>query len=358
MLTFDQTKEILSHFGLVPISTRPFGSGNINDTYLIIAENGLYTLQGVNTSVFKDPYRLMDNITSVTSHILRALEAEGRTDQYTLEFLPTDNGSYLIECENRAYRVCKFIAAHSIDCPEKPEHLYEAGKAFGSFGRMLSDFDASKLYEVLPRFHDTADRYRLFEEAVQNGRPDRVEKTAEEIEFVRSRKHLSSLVVDGIAAGEIPLRVTHNDTKINNVLFDYDGNGLCVIDLDTVMPGYSVNDFGDSIRFGANTAVEDETDLSKVSLDLTLFEAYADGFLRGCGGKLTDKEVELLPVGAMMMTFECGMRFLTDYLEGDVYFRTHRPGHNLDRCRNQFALVADMERKLPEMQAIVRKLLG
>ena len=126
----------------------------------------------------------------------------------------------------------------------------------------------------------------------------------------------------------------------------------------TLMPGYSVNDFGDSIRFGANTAVEDETDLSKVSLDLTLFEAYADGFLRGCGGKLTDKEVELLPVGAMMMTFECGMRFLTDYLEGDVYFRTHRPGHNLDRCRNQFALVADMERKLPEMQAIVRKLLG
>ena len=354
MLTFDQTKEILSHFGLVPISTRPFGSGNINDTYLIIAENGLYTLQGVNTSVFKDPYRLMDNITSVTSHILRALEAEGRTDQYTLEFLPTDNGSYLIECENRAYRVCKFIAAHSIDCPEKPEHLYEAGKAFGSFGRMLSDFDASKLYEVLPRFHDTADRYRLFEEAVQNGRPDRVEKTAEEIEFVRSRKHLSSLVVDGIAAGEIPLRVTHNDTKINNILFDNNDHCVAVIDLDTVMPGSLLYDFGDAMRAGGCSVSENEADLEKVFFLAENFEAYVRGYLSEFPD-ITPRERELLPFSAFLLTYECGMRFLTDYLMGDVYFKTAYREHNLVRARNQFALARDIERQMDALAEIVKK---
>ena len=354
MLTFDQTKEILSHFGLVPISTRPFGSGNINDTYLIITENGLYTLQGVNTSVFKDPYRLMDNITSVTSHILRALEAEGRTDQYTLEFLPTDNGSYLIECENRAYRVCKFIAAHSIDCPEKPEHLYEAGKAFGSFGRMLSDFDASKLYEVLPRFHDTADRYRLFEEAVQNGRPDRVEKTAEEIEFVRSRKHLSSLVVDGIAAGEIPLRVTHNDTKINNILFDNNDHCVAVIDLDTVMPGSLLYDFGDAMRAGGCSVSENEADLEKVFFLAENFEAYVRGYLSEFPD-ITPRERELLPFSAFLLTYECGMRFLTDYLMGDVYFKTAYREHNLVRARNQFALARDIERQMDALAEIVKK---
>ena len=354
MLTFDQTKEILSHFGLVPISTHPFGSGNINDTYLIITENGLYTLQGVNTSVFKDPYRLMDNITSVTSHILRALEAEGRTDQYTLEFLPTDNGSYLIECENRAYRVCKFIAAHSIDCPEKPEHLYEAGKAFGSFGRMLSDFDASKLYEVLPRFHDTADRYRLFEEAVQNGRPDRVEKTAEEIEFVRSRKHLSSLVVDGIAAGEIPLRVTHNDTKINNILFDNNDHCVAVIDLDTVMPGSLLYDFGDAMRAGGCSVSENEADLEKVFFLAENFEAYVRGYLSEFPD-ITPRERELLPFSAFLLTYECGMRFLTDYLMGDVYFKTAYREHNLVRARNQFALARDIERQMDALAEIVKK---
>jgi N-acetylhexosamine 1-kinase len=354
MLTFDQTKEILSHFGLVPISTRPFGSGNINDTYLIIAENGLFTLQGVNTSVFKDPYRLMDNITSVTSHILRALEAEGRTDQYTLEFLPTDNGSYLIECENRAYRVCKFIAAHSIDCPEKPEHLYEAGKAFGSFGQMLSDFDAETLYEVIPGFHDTAARYLAFEEAVKNGNPDRVAETAEEIAFVRAHRDVTSVVTDGIKSGEIPLRVTHNDTKINNILFDQDDHCVAVIDLDTVMPGSLLYDFGDAMRSGGCSVSENEADLDKVFFLPENFEAYVRGYLSEFPD-ITPREKELLPFSAMLLTYECGMRFLTDYLNGDVYFKTAYRGHNLVRARNQFALVRDIEKKMDVLRDIVAR---
>ena len=354
MLTFDQTKEILSHFGLVPISIRPFGSGNINDTFLIITKNGLFTLQGVNTSVFKSPHRLMDNITKVTSHILRALEKEGRTDQYTLEFLPADDGSYLVEHGDRAYRVCKFIAAHSIDCPEKTEHLFEAGKAFGSFGRMLSDFDASDLYEVLPRFHDTADRYRLFEEAVAGGNPERIAKTAEEIAFVRSRKHLTSIVVDGIASGEIPLRVTHNDTKINNILFDSNDHCVAVIDLDTVMPGSLLYDFGDAMRAGGCSVSENEADLDKVFFLAENFEAYVRGYLSEFPD-LTPRERELLPFSAFLLTYECGIRFLTDYLNGDVYFKTAYREHNLVRARNQFALARDIERQMDTLAEIVKK---
>ena len=200
-------------------------------------------------------------------------------------------------------------------------------------------------------------RYSNLLKAIREDKFDRVQNVQSEIEFALAHKELSEILEQAKEKGEIPLRVTHNDTKLNNVLFDaIDGSVVCVIDLDTVMPGYSVNDFGDSIRFGANTAVEDETDLSKVSLDLDLFKAYAEGFLKGCQGRLTDNEVKLLPIGAMMMTFECGMRFLTDYLEGDVYFKIHREGHNLDRCRNQFALLKDMENKLDKMVEIINSI--
>lgn len=354
MLTFDQTKEILAHFGLVPVTVRPYGSGNINDTYLIVAKNGLFTLQGVNTTVFKDPYRLMDNITKVTSHILHALKAEGRTDQYTLEFLPADDGSYLVESGNRAYRVCKFIEAHSIDCPEKIEHLFEAGKAFGAFGRMLSDFDASSLFEVIPRFHDTADRYRIFEESVKNGSPARVAETADEIAYVRSKKDLTSVIVDGIAAGEIPLRVTHNDTKINNILFDNDDRCVAVIDLDTVMPGSLLYDFGDAMRAGGCSVSENEAELDKVHFLPENFEAYVRGYLSEFPD-ITERERELLPFSAFLITYECGVRFLTDYLDGDVYFKTAYRGHNLVRARNQFALARDIERQVDVLSEIVKK---
>lgn len=354
MLTFDQTKEILAHFGLVPVTIRPYGSGNINDTYLIVTKSGLFTLQGINTTVFKDPCRLMDNITQVTSHILRNLEAEGRTDQYTLEFLPSDDGSYLVKNGNRAYRVCKFIQAHSIDCPEKIEHLFEAGKAFGAFERMLSDFDASSLFEVIPRFHDTANRYQIFEESVKNGNQTRVAETADEIAYVRSKKDLTSVIVDGIAAGEIPLRVTHNDTKINNILFDNDDRCVAVIDLDTVMPGSLLYDFGDAMRSGGCSVSENEADLDKVHFLPENFEAYVRGYLSEFP-EITERERELLPFSAFLITYECGVRFLTDYLDGDVYFKTAYRGHNLVRARNQFALARDIERQMDILAEIVKK---
>ena len=229
---------------------------------------------------------------------------------------------------------------------------------FGIFQQQLADYPVHKLHESIVNFHNTPWRYENLMKAVKKDAFGRLAEVTAEVDFAREREAFCKTLELAREAGTLPLRVTHNDTKLNNILFDAStGAPVCVIDLDTVMPGYSVNDFGDSIRFGANTAAEDETDLSKVTLDLELFEAYAKGFLKGCNGSLTDTEVKFLPVGAMMMTLECGMRFLTDYLEGDVYFKTNRPRHNLDRARNQFALVADMERKLDQMNQIVTNLI-
>ena len=222
---------------------------------------------------------------------------------------------------------------------------------------MLADYPANKLSEPIANFHNTPVRYKNLMRAVAEDKQGRLRDVMAEVDFIREREEFCSVLEKARAEGALPIRVTHNDTKLNNILFDeITGEPVCVIDLDTVMPGYSVNDFGDSIRFGANTAAEDETDLSRVSLDLELFELYAEGFIEGCGGSLTDTEIELLPTGAMMMTLECGMRFLTDHLEGDVYFKIHRENHNLQRARNQLALFADMERKLPRMREIIKKL--
>ena len=218
---------------------------------------------------------------------------------------------------------------------------------------------AETLREPIANFHNTPWRYGNLMTAVAADPCGRLASVLPEVEFAKTREDFCRVLETARIAGELPLRVTHNDTKLNNILFDENtGEPVCVIDLDTVMPGYSVTDFGDSIRFGANTAVEDETDLSKVALDLDLFRVYARGFIEGCGGSLTEKEIALLPEGAMVMTLECGLRFLTDYLEGDTYFRIHREGHNLDRARNQFALVADMERKLDQMRAIIKEVAG
>ena len=222
---------------------------------------------------------------------------------------------------------------------------------------MLADYPAEKLTESIVNFHNTPWRYDNLMKAVEADAVGRLKDVLPEVEFARARKEFCETLERAKNAGALPLRVTHNDTKLNNILFDETtGEPVCVIDLDTIMPGYSVNDFGDSIRFGANTAAEDETDIEKIKLDLDLFRVYAKGFLEGCNGSLTEAEIELLPAGAMMMTLECGMRFLTDHLQGDVYFRIHRENHNLDRARNQFALVADMEKKLPEMKQIVKEL--
>ena len=251
----------------------------------------------------------------------------------------------------------RFISnAVSYDAVRSPGDFYESALAFGTFQSLLSDYPAETLHETIPDFHNTPKRFADFCQAVNKDVMGRVALARKEIDFLMEREQELSVLTDLQKAGELPLRVTHNDTKLNNVMLDAKtGKGVCVIDLDTVMPGLSVNDFGDSIRFGANTAAEDETDLSKVSLDLGLYEQYVNGFLKGCQGSLTKKELEMLPMGAKMMTMECGMRFLADYLSGDTYFRIHKEHHNLDRCRTQLALTADMERKWEQMKEIVSR---
>ena len=239
---------------------------------------------------------------------------------------------------------------------DTPELFAASGRAFGRFQQLLKNYPADTLYETIPHFHDTEDRLAKFKAAVEADKLGRVKDCRPEIDFVLSREKDCSVALNALREGKLPLRVTHNDTKLNNVLMDEaTGEGVCIIDLDTVMPGLAINDFGDSIRFGANHSAEDERDLSKVNLDVGLFEAYAKAFLEGAGGALTPAEIEYLPWGAKLMTLECGIRFLTDYLEGDTYFHTSREGQNLDRCRTQFKLVGDMEAHWDELGAIVRK---
>ena len=244
----------------------------------------------------------------------------------------------------------------SYDKVERPEQFYDSAVAFGNFQYMLRDYPAENLVETIPNFHNTPDRMRQFEEAVKADKMGRLAEIGKEVEFVRSRFDFANTFENARKEGKLPLKVTHNDTKLNNILFDEKtGKALCVVDLDTIMPGYAINDFGDSIRFGATTALEDEADLSKVNFDISLYELYVKGFILGAKGGLSESELALMPEAAIMMTFECGSRFLADYLNGDTYFRVSRPGHNLDRARNQFKLVADMEARLDEMHAIVEK---
>ena len=239
---------------------------------------------------------------------------------------------------------------------EKPEDFYESAVAFGKFQEMLADYPAETLHETIKDFHDTKKRFQTLKNAIEKDSRHRAASVKEEIAFAFQHEYLANVFGELLAKGEVPLRVTHNDTKLNNVMIDLEtGRGICVVDLDTVMPGLAMNDFGDSIRFGASTALEDEKDLSKVSCDMKLYEIYVKGFLESCGDKLSAKEIEMLPMGAKVMTYECGIRFLTDYLEGDHYFKIDREEHNLDRCRTQFKLVADMEQKWDTMQTIVKK---
>ena len=354
MLTPEQAKIILADFDINPQKIAPTGNGHINDTYLICTDGPNYILQKVNTSIFTDPEGLMNNIIAVTSHIQKVFAEANETKKKTLEFFNTKDGKPLSYHDGHAYRVCKFINGYSIDCAKDPSQLYEAGRAFGNFQSMLANFDASTLLEVIPKFHDTANRYKLFENAVASASSERLAETAAEIEFVRSKKQQASIVGDGIASGDIPLRVTHNDTKINNILFDDNGTCVAVIDLDTVMPGSMLYDFGDAMRSGGTTADEDEVDLSKVHFNLENFEQYVRGYLEEFP-TLTPREIELLPFSAFLLTYECGVRFLTDYLMNDVYFKIAYPTHNLVRAKNQFALARDIESKFDDMAKIVAK---
>ena len=346
------------------VAMEPFGSGHINDTYAVFVEGYPaprigYILQRLNTHVFKKPQEVMENIMGVTQHIRATMEKEGVDPcRATLHFLRTieDQVAYY-DVQGMPWRSYRFVE-HSYCCDQSPtpDIFYQSACAFGNFLHLLEEYPAYTLHETIPGFHDTRQRYEVFCKAVAQDTMGRAKDCQSEIEFAMKRKQDGAFLMDLLEQGKLPLRVTHNDTKLNNVLFDNQTNrAICVIDLDTIMPGLSANDFGDSIRFGATTAAEDEIDLAKVTLDLPLYEAYTKGFLETAGDVLTPKEKEVLPQGARLITLECGVRFLTDYLEGDTYFKTERPDQNLDRCRTQFKLVQEMEEHMAEMQNIVEK---
>ena len=341
------------------VNIQNYGSGHINTTYRVKTTEDEYILQKVNTNIFKNMEQLVENVAGVTAYLAQSItERGGNPKRETLQVIQTKDGqNYYKGAGGFSYRMYYFITnASCYDTVEKPEDFYESAVTFGKFQSLLATYPAETLHETIPDFHHTAKRFETFKRAVKQDVLGRAASAQREIDFVIKHACDMPVLTDMLEKGELPLRVTHNDTKLNNIMIDNTtGKGICILDLDTVMPGLSVNDFGDSIRFGANTALEDETDLSKVSLDLKLYEVYVKGFLEGCQGILTENELKMLPMGAKMMTLECGMRFLTDYLEGDTYFKTHREHHNLDRCRCQFALVDDMERKWDEMAAIVKK---
>ena len=341
----------------------PCGNGHINDTYRVAFEKdgevSRYSLQHMNRAVFADPVALMNNILQVTAFLKEKIKAQGGDPQReTLDFLCAEDGKpYFIDSYGEYWRAYHFIEdAYALEEISKPQDFYESAVAFGHFQKMLADFPADTLTETIAGFHDTRSRFTAFQKAVEQDVCHRAADVAEEIRFVRERYDVACILGDMQAEGKLPLRVTHNDTKSNNVLIDSaTGKGLCVIDLDTVMPGLAVNDFGDSIRFGASTGAEDEKDLSRISCDMDLYDIYTKGFLEGCGDTLTNTEIESLPIGAKVMTYECGMRFLTDYLSGDTYFKINYPTHNLDRARTQFKLVWDMEQKWEKMKEISGK---
>ncbi|MBD5085933.1 MAG: aminoglycoside phosphotransferase family protein [Clostridiales bacterium] len=341
-------------------SINPYGEGHINDTFLIGIKNceKKYILQRLNTKIFTNFSGLMNNILKVTEYLRAIVKSESKDpSRECLTLIPTKSGEpYYVNGSDcwRAYLFIKDTVVYQVI--DSPAVFENTGEAFGKFISRLDEFDASTLCEVIPNFHNTLDRYNKF---LTSLKADKVKRacTAEcEIEFVNKRKNIVSAIVSALDKGELPLRVTHNDTKINNVLIDkYTGKAICIIDLDTIMPGSLLYDFGDSIRSGCNTAHEDEKDLSKVDFDITLYEAYCKGFLRGIGDKITQKEIDMLHLSAIIITLECGIRFLTDYLDGDEYFKIAYPEHNLIRCRTQFKLVERMEKMSDEMIQIAKK---
>ena len=345
------------------ISAREYGDGHINDTFLLTYQTAAgpaeYVLQRINKNIFTDSEGLMANMKAITEYIRDLVKREGGDPRReVLTIVPTRDGkTHHVDGEGYCWRTTLLIPdVFSYSVVVDGEQLCETGRAFGHFVKTLDRFDAATLKETIPDFHNTKKRFETFRRAVQEDKWGRKEDASAEIEFAMRYGSFVSTLVDQLESGELPLRVTHNDTKINNVLMDKTtGKAICVVDLDTVMPGLVAYDFGDSIRSGTNPADEDERDLSKVRMDIGLYEAFAKGYLSEAGDILTEKEVLSLPVGAKMITLECGIRFLTDYLEGDHYFKTHRPGQNLDRTRTQFKMVADMDKCWDEMVEITRR---
>ena len=357
-------QKIIDQFQLNDTVTeaKVFGSGHINDTIRVRFANGTpdVVLQRLNVSIFPDPVGLMENAVRVTQFLRKKLEQEGGdAERGTLTFIQAKDGGWTYQDEEGGVWRASYLIPHtmSYDLAENAEMFRSSGAAFGKFMADLSDYPAETLHEVIPNFHNTVKRFETFRRSLEADVKGRAASCQPEIEFVLAHEGLAHEIVDRIADGRLPLRVTHNDTKINNILMDATtGESVCIVDLDTVMPGSALYDYGDSIRFGATHALEDETDLSKVDVDPELFRAYTEGYLSTTADRLTDEEKKCLLTGAMVITFETGMRFLTDYLDGDVYFKIARPAHNLDRARTQFKLVKDMEDKRDLLEGIVKEL--
>ena len=366
-MLFNTIKHILPRFCFEGkyVDVNEQTSGNVNNTYcLTYNQNGkivYYTLQHINSYVFKDPYAVMRNIEQVTAHIKNTLIANGvDPHRRVLELVPTRDGQMLYVDPNGGFwRAYVFISeATPYNMPQKPVHVFETGRAFGEFQKLLSSFPAENLTETIPNFHNTPRRFYTFVASVAEDKAGRVRQVEDEIEFMFDHRKLMKSIVSKLESGELQPRVTHNDTKINNVLIDdATDKAICVIDLDTVMPGSSLYDYGDAIRFCANTAAEDEPDVSKISLDMEKFRLFTEGFLSEVKGFLPDSEVRLLPLGALVITCELAMRFLTDYIDGDLYFKVSYPEHNLVRARAQIALLKDMETKYDEMCRVVETFL-
>ena len=358
-------KEVLSayDFPATFLGAVRYGQGHINDTFCVVCQSQegdatRFILQGLSTVAFPHPEELMENFVGITSFLRRKIEATGGDpDRETLSLVYTREGKpFYTDSNGKVWRLMPFV--EGTDCLQKatPELFEESARTFGHFQRMLEGYPAETLHEAIVNFHNTEDRLAKFEAALKADKMGRAKDVLPEIQFVLDRRADCSVALDALRSGKLPLRVTHNDTKLNNILIDRaTGKGICVIDLDTTMPGLSIYDFGDSIRFGANHSAEDEKDLSKVNFDIDLYEVFTRGFLEGAAGGLTEAELEYLPWGARLMTQECGIRFLTDYLDGDHYFRIHYPEQNLDRTRTQFKLVQDMEEQFDAMHAVIAK---
>lgn len=359
-------KNVIKNFNIngTVLSVERYGEGHINETYLaVVLENGVeknYILQKINNKLFTNVEMLMNNIKLVTEYNRsKIVERGGNPDRESLSLVYTKDGKSYYHCEDcdgyfRMYIFITDAVAHQK--VTNPDQFYQSAVAFGEFANLLAEFDAKSLYEVIPNFHNTVSRFENFKKSLNTDKFDRAKLVKDEIDFVIKRENYCSKIVNLLESGEMPTKVTHNDTKLNNVMLDVVTNKpVAVIDLDTIMPGSICYDFGDSIRFGCNTGAEDERDLTKVNFDIDLFEYYTKGYLKALGNTVTEVEKNNLAFGAILMTFECGMRFLADYLDGDIYFRTHREGHNLDRARTQFKLVKDMEERLDEMNKIVDK---
>lgn len=358
-------KEICSHFVIFGhyLDGAPYGSGHINDTYRVTFDQSgtsvNYIVQRINHNVFKNPVAVMENIGRVSEHMKKKLDGYPEASRRSLEFHPTHEGKYVhIDAEGNYWRVYSCVEkCRTYDVIESADQAFQAARAFGNFQKALFDLPGGRLNDTIPFFHHTPKRFEALEDAIRKDAHNRVKTCQAEIDFAMAHKSICSKLLDLHAEGKLPERITHNDCKLNNVLIDdATGEGICVIDLDTIMPGFVLYDFGDMIRTSTSPAKEDEQDLSLVEMRFEMFEALVRGYLDAVGDAITPVEKSLLPFSGKLITFTIGIRFLTDYLNGDVYFKIHRDGHNLDRCRTQFKLIESIEAQEAKMDALVASL--